>query len=135
MGFEDLKPLGVNTGLFNHKELRKAIFGLSSGKSVRMGDSPIEAFKAMASEPGPTFDAFLDLCNKCLAHQCVPKDWLLSRVALIFKKGDPSDCNNYRPICLLPVAYKVFASMLKQRLLDAGVDDRLWYSHVLTVRI
>ena len=121
-------PLPVNEGLFQHAELRKAIFALASGKSVRDDDAPIEAFKAMALEAGPAFDAFLDLCNNCLVHQRVPKDWLLSRVALIFKKGDPANCNNYRPICLLPVAYKVFAAMLKQRLLESGHDDRLWYS-------
>ena len=33
-----------------------------------------------------------------------------------------------RPICLLSIAYKLFAWLLKQRLLDAGVEDRLWKS-------
>ena len=47
---------------------------------------------------------------------------------MIFKKGDPSSCDNYRPISLLAIAYEILASMLKQRLLDAGVDGRLWHS-------
>ena len=31
-------------------------------------------------------------------------------------------------MCLTIVAYQIFASMLKQRLLDAGLDRRLWHS-------
>ena len=46
-------------------------------------------------------------------------------MAMIFKKGDPALCENYRPICALSIAYKVLASMLKQRLLDAGVEQWL----------
>ena len=47
---------------------------------------------------------------------------------MIFKKKDPSLCDNYRPISILSIAYKIFASMLKERLLDAGLDARLWAS-------
>jgi len=121
-------PLPALEGLFTHKELRKAIFSLASGKATRKGDAPIEAFKAIATASGKAMQDFLDLCNDCLGQGQVPEDWLLARVALIFKKGDCGDCNNYRPICLVPVAYKVFAAMLKQRFLDAGLDARLWYS-------
>jgi len=45
---------------------------------------------------------------------------------MVFKKGDPALCENYRPICVLSIAYKILASMLKQRLLDAGVERQLW---------
>ena len=47
---------------------------------------------------------------------------------MIVKKGDPAFADNYRPICLTSVSYRVFASIIKQRLLDAGLDDRLWVS-------
>ena len=42
----------------------------------------------------------------------------LALVALIYKKGDPADCDNYRPICLLSIGYKLFAAMLKQRIFE-----------------
>ena len=58
----------------------------------------------------------------------MPTEWSTASVAMLFKKGDPADPNNYRPICLLSIAYKLFASLLKQRLLDASVEDRLWKS-------
>ena len=35
---------------------------------------------------------------------------------------------NYRPICLTAVIYRIYASKVKQCLLDAGLDGRLWKS-------
>ena len=45
---------------------------------------------------------------------------------MLFKKGDPSDCNNYRPVTLLAMGYKLFATILLNRLREAGVDKLLW---------
>ena len=42
------------------------------------------------------------------------------------QKGDESLCENYRPVCLLAVGYKVFASVLLARLKQAGAERRLW---------
>ena len=47
-------------------------------------------------------------------------------MSTIFKKGDPSDCNNSRPISLIQIGYKLFAQTLLNRLQSAGVDDLLW---------
>jgi hypothetical protein len=52
----------------------------------------------------------------------------MAAVRMIFKKGDPSFCDNYRPICILTVASKAFAAMLKNRLVGAGALEHLWKS-------
>ena len=44
----------------------------------------------------------------------------------LFKKGDIGDCNNYRPICLISVGYKLYASILLARIKEAGADQRIW---------
>ena len=46
----------------------------------------------------------------------------------LFKKGDSSLPENYRPIALVPVGYKVLASLIHQRLLDSGIDQFIWPS-------
>ena len=63
----------------------------------------------------------LALCNKVWLGRSVPEDWHLQHVALIYKKGDPAECGNYRPICLLNAAYKISAMILLKRLLRAGL--------------
>ena len=51
----------------------------------------------------------------------VPNELTQAEVASIYKKGNTELQDNYRPISLLPVAYKVFAHILKKRI-EAGVE-------------
>ena len=44
-----------------------------------------------------------------------PKSWRI-RIQVICKEGDREDAGNYRPICSLPVLYKLFAPVLYARL-------------------
>ena len=45
-----------------------------------------------------------------------PKSWRKVRIQVIYKKGDREDAGSYRPICSLPVLYKLFATVLYARL-------------------
>ena len=56
----------------------------------------------------------------------MPSDWHGALVTAILKKGDPSKCENYKPISLLPVGYKLFATILLQRLKTGGAEQRVW---------
>ena len=62
----------------------------------------------------------------CLRFSRIPNDLHSARVTSIFKKGDPAECGNYKPISLLAVGYKIFAVILLNRLKDAGAENRLW---------
>ena len=39
---------------------------------------------------------------------CTPQTWRRTRMNVIHEKGDVEDAGNYRPICALPVLYKLF---------------------------
>ena len=44
----------------------------------------------------------------------------------VLKKGDTSLPDNYRPISLVTVGYKIFASLLLNRLRDDGAQKKIW---------
>jgi hypothetical protein len=46
----------------------------------------------------------------------LPQQWKESIVVPIHKKGDNTDCNNYRGISLLSTAYKILSKILLARL-------------------
>ena len=46
----------------------------------------------------------------------IPEDWKRTRVKVLFKKGDPQDIENYRPISIIPILYKICSKLLYGRL-------------------
>ena len=121
-------PLPIKEDRFDHVELRKAIGKLRSGKAFKHDDVPIECLKAFADEAGSSFTWLLDFCNECWEKKVVPNEWVCASVRMIFKKGSPSECENYRPICILTVACKVYAAMMKARIVKSGALEHLWKS-------
>ena len=55
--------------------------------------------------------------NSCLDQGYLPPVWLSANVTPVFKKGDPMDPQNYRPIALTCTLCKVMESVIKQHLL------------------
>jgi hypothetical protein len=47
----------------------------------------------------------------------LPEEWRESIIVPIYKKGDKTDCNNYRGISLLPTTYKILSNILLLRLI------------------
>ena len=121
-------PLGptldVNLSNFSTLEVAKAVNKLKKKRAHGPDEIPAEYWQAVAS-CRDNLKWITELCNKCLQQQTVPQEWQFAKVNAIFKKGDVSNCDNYRPISLLCVFYKVFATLLLQRLQDAGAESRL----------
>ncbi len=57
------------------------------------------------------------LYNKSLQSGEAPQDWPNAIICPIFKKGDPGDAANYRPVSLTSVLCKIFAKLLKKAVL------------------
>jgi hypothetical protein len=47
----------------------------------------------------------------------LPEEWKESVIVPIYKKGDKTECNNYRDISLLPTTYKILSNILPSRLI------------------
>ncbi|KAE9417642.1 hypothetical protein Angca_002385, partial [Angiostrongylus cantonensis] len=62
------------------------------------------------------------LLTRYLSECMVPTQWKTSKTVLLFKKGDLHDIGNYRPICLLPVVYKLFTRVILNRI-DGTLDE------------
>ena len=56
------------------------------------------------------------LILKILNNEQIPEERTEGIICSIFKKGDQRLCNNYRPITLLDVMYKIFAILLHNRI-------------------
>ena len=70
----------------------------------------------------------LPLCiifNNSLSSGVVPDDWRVANITSVFKKGNRSLAENYRPISLICVTYKIFATVVLRRLQLGGAEGRL----------
>ena len=54
--------------------------------------------------------------NKILETKTIPPSWNEAKIIILYKKGDPDDIKNYRPISLLAHSYKLFTRLLQKRM-------------------
>jgi hypothetical protein len=94
-------------------EVEIAIGKLKSYKTPGTDQIPAELIKAGAET----------LCSEIHRLICsiwnkekLPQQWKESSIVPVYKKGDKTDCNNYRGISLLSTAYKIFSNILPARL-------------------
>ena len=73
----------------------------------------------------PSAKILAPIFNTCLRAQNVPDIWKRAVTVLIYKKGDPGDVSNFRPIALMSCIYKLFMGIIAKRLtrwsIDAGI--------------
>ncbi len=55
------------------------------------------------------------ICQGAIEGKGVAEEWGQAEIIPIHKKGDTADCANYRPISLLPHAYKTVHTRIKRR--------------------
>ena len=118
--------LNVNIGPIMHSEVIAAAKRLKNNKACGPDQVPAEFWRAVLTADSEAGRWATEFCNTCWLCKKVPLQWHKARVAAIFKKGVHDDPANYRPISLLCVIYKLFASIVLERLKGAGAEDRLW---------
>ena len=88
---------------------------VEDAEACGVDDIPAEYWKALCSREDAA-ELVLELCNACWREKSIPHEWHVARVASIFKKGDPTILENYRPIAVLPILYKLFSRVLLERI-------------------
>lgn len=102
-------------------EVKKAVDSLRSGKAAGEDGLPPEVWKALEV---PQLQILVMLIRLIWTSCANPEDWLLALVLPLYKKGDASNCGNYRGISLLDIAYKVLETIIACRVRQA-VDESL----------
>ena len=127
-GFSDSlgAALPVSCQDITEDEVVRAAAKLKAGRATGKDDVPAEFWKAVCIRETEACRWAVALCNKCWRDREVPEPWHEALVAAIFKKGDVAKCENYRPVSLLSVGYKIFAAILLNRLKDGGAEGRVW---------
>ena len=117
MGTEDDdKELDQNDCIkeFTTDEIQNAIDRLKKGKAKDGNGIRAEQVKNCSDE---TKEKIRTIFNEIARQEdFTPKSWRKMRIQVIYKKGDREDAGNYRPICGLPILYKLFATVLCARL-------------------
>ena len=57
-------------------------------------------------------------------NEQLPQQWNEGTICPVYKEGGRLNCNNYRPITLLNIAYKIFAILLNKRLME-NIEKKL----------
>jgi hypothetical protein len=117
-GFHDVMQMDIHTAepLVPEPslvEVESAIGKLKSYKSPGTYQIPAELIKA----GGETlYSEIHRLICSIWNKEELPQQWEESIIVSIYKKGDKTDCNNYRGISLLSTAYKILSNILLERL-------------------
>ncbi len=91
----------------------KAIRNLKNKKVASPGglqNETIKTFEISLVKP------LTKLFNQMLHDGLIPKQWLISVIILLYKKGNRFDLNNYHPISPPSNMCKIFTKLLKERL-------------------
>ena len=84
---------------------------MKNNKSVG-GEIPIQILK----ESEFTFEILTNCINKSIETGCFPDSLKEANITPIFKKDDPLDKSNYRPVSILPLISKVYERLIYNQL-------------------
>lgn len=101
-------------------EIEEAIKQMKNGKAAGTDGIPAEMFKSAPNLiAGILHPLFLDIWT----NEEFPKDWNSGIIIKIPKKGDLSNCDNWRGINLLSACSKVFMRIILNRMMQSMEKD------------
>ena len=108
---------------FQMWELLQATRRMKSRKAPGPDDIPAECWRFL---PHPVKQLLLKHFNDCFLGGYAPEHWKLAKVVMLFKRGTKNSRSpsSYRPISLVNTIYKLYATLLQQRL-SASLEPHL----------
>jgi hypothetical protein len=95
------------------EEVNGAIVGLKNNKAPGMDGIQAELIKKGGSALSRHIHQLIaDVWEK----EVMPYEWSMGIICPVHKKGDKTECSNYRGITLLSIVYKVFSKVLTNRM-------------------
>ena len=95
-------------------EIMKIITNLKNASAGHDGID-MKIIKAIRAE---LISTLTHLCRSSIESGIVPDQLKTARVIAIFKKGDQSKVNNYRPVSVLPAFSKIYEKLMYNRMYD-----------------
>ena len=140
---ETTEDLNINCGRISKEEIKRAIKKLKLGKAPGIDNIPSDVLKA---DIGATTDVLYSLLNEIWGKEKIPTEWKTGMLVTIPKKGNLSECKNWRGIMLLSVPSKILCHIIldrmqetvdkKQRKEQSGFrKDKSCTDHIATLRI
>ena len=118
----------VQHSLFFHdiseEEIINAIRNLKNSNSTGCDDFTTKFVKLSSSILAP---ALVKIFNLSIHTGIYPDSLKLAKVIPIFKKGDPTSVNNYRPISILSPINKIFEKIIYSRLINFIEKNQILY--------
>lgn len=111
----------INSAAPTVREIEEAIASMKSNKSPGIDQITSEMLKA---NPKISAQLLHPIFKKIWEDEVFPDDWLQGILVKVPKKGDLSDCDNWRGIMLLCCPVKVFCRVLLNRF-EKKVDETL----------
>ena len=93
-------------------EVTQVIKKLKAHKAAGSGNIPAELIKQGGTELNRRIHKLITK----IWYETLPTKWTEGIICPICKTGDRMICSNYRPITLLNVAYKIFTTLINNRL-------------------
>ena len=110
----------INTNHPSKEEILTAIKELKNGKAPGIDGIPAEVLKA---DSGTMAEMLYPLFRDIWNGESFPKEWLEGVIVKIAKKGNLSECNNWRGINLLCAPSKIFNRVILNRIMSPLVQQ------------
>ena len=118
---EDSEAVEIAVEELSDEEIRRAVVGLKNNKAGGVDGIVAELLKYGGEEMQRRLNAVF---QSIWETEQIPEEWSEGIYVPLHKKGDRTECGNYRGLCLLTIGYKIYAKILCSRLMP-------WYERIV----